>query len=127
MFTLRAKELDPLIDEGHSDFEHLYERLGEDRFIAFVHHGEKRGRVRLGYYRDEVDHKTRAMLDAILVDEAQHEAYTAGQPWNPVWWEARRTWLRAGNLIATAVFVVLMRLLYLIAFPIALVIKWQRS
>jgi hypothetical protein len=141
MFALRAKELDAEVghDPGQAsaDFEHLFDTLGESRFVAFVHHGEKRGRARLSYYRDEVkDPKTRAMLDAILVDEARHEAYTADlltemDAWPLVkrvrLWEAGRQWLRAGSMLSTGLFAVCMRILYFLSLPLALGIKWRRS
>jgi rubrerythrin len=144
MFTLRAEQLaaDVAADphEQHADFEHLFERLGEERFLAFVYAGERRGRAQLSMYRDELarrgDDKSRALLDAVLVDEARHEQYTreqltqlVGEPAVPTalrrarGWELARGWLRAGRAVSSLLFGAGMRVLYLSLFPLALVVR----
>jgi hypothetical protein len=144
MFTLRAEQLaaDVAADphEQHADFEHLYERLGEARFLAFVHAGERRGRAQLSIYRDELarrgDDRGRALLDAVLVDEARHEQYTREQLTHLVGehavraallrargWELARGWLRVGRAASSLLFGAGMRVLYLLLFPLALVVR----
>ncbi len=143
MFTLRALELDPsrAADPAlfHSDFEHLFSRLGEARFMAFVHLGERRGRAQMQLFRDELqqlegspraDPKTKALLDAVMKDETQHESYSlalsttlGGSLAGARAWELRRGWLRAGAAVTGFLFTVSMSLLYLLLFPLALIEK----
>lgn len=143
MFTLRALELDPSRATDptlfHSDFEHLFTQLGEARFMAFVHLGERRGRAQMQLFRDELqglegspraDPKTKALLDAVMKDETQHERYSlaltqtlGGSLMGARAWELRRGWLRAGAAVSGLVFTVLMSALYLLLFPLALVEK----
>ncbi|MGV3624852.1 MAG: ferritin-like domain-containing protein [Archangium sp.] len=143
MFTLRALELDPsrAADPSlyQSDFEHLFTRLGEATFLAFVHLGEKRGRAQMKLFRDELqalegtaraDTKTRALLDAVMVDEERHESYSlalthqlGGSFGAARFWEFRRNWLRAGGVVTGAVYALAMSLLYLALFPLALIEK----
>lgn len=147
MFTLRALELDPSRASDptlfHSDFEHLFTRLGETRFMAFVHLGERRGRAQMQLFRDELealegskraDPKTRALLDAVMRDEVQHETYSlaltktlGGSLVGARAWELRRRWLRAGAAVSGLVFTVLTSALYLLLFPLALVEKLRRA
>ena len=143
MFTLRALELDPsrVTDPAlfQSDFEHLFTRLGEARFMAFVHLGERRGRAQMQLFRDELhalegsqraDSKTKALLDAVMKDETQHESYSlalstslGGSLVGARAWELRRGWLRAGAAVTGLLFTVLMSALYLLLFPLALIEK----
>lgn len=147
MFTLRALELDPSratdLTLFQSDFEHLFTRLGEARFMAFVHVGERRGRAQMQLFRDELqalegstraDPKTKALLDAVMKDETQHESYSlaltqtlGGSLFGAQAWELRRTWVRAGAAVTGLVFTVLMSVLYLLLFPLALIEKARRS
>jgi hypothetical protein len=147
MFTLRALELDPsrATDPSlfHSDFEHLFTRLGEARFIAFVHLGERRGRAQMQLFRDELqalegtpraDPKTRALLDAVMRDELQHERYSlaltrtlGGSLTRARAWELKRGWLRAGAAVSGLVFTLLMSVLYLLLFPLALLERSRRA
>ena len=146
MFTLRGLELDPsrAADPSlfHSDFEHLFTRLGEARFMAFVHLGERRGRAQMKLYRDELqalegspraDPKTRALLDAVMKDETRHESYSlaltrtlGGSLAGARAWELKRGWLRAGAAVTGLVFTVVTSLLYLLLFPLALLEKARR-
>lgn len=145
MFTLRAEQLDRAVAsdprEYTADFEHLFERLGEERFLAFVHVGEARARRQLSILREELalrgDDKSRALFDAVLVDEANHEAYTRDflgrltpRPTRAMRrakrWELWRTWLRLGRATSAAVFTWTMRALYLLLFPLALIEKRKR-
>jgi hypothetical protein len=140
LFALRARELasDALeLETPQPDFEHLFERLGELRFLAFVHTGELRGQRQLTLYRDELlargDHKSRALFDAVLRDEAQHVEYTrvqlalvAGSEralrralWSARSWELWRSWRRLGRMLALLIFQLAMRVVYLGLAPLA--------
>ena len=142
MFALRARELSGpcgthMEAAAHVDFEDLFQRLGELRFLAFVHRGELRGLRQLSVYRDELkargESKTRAMLDAILRDEARHAAYTRRELLRVAGserelgralavarrWELWRSWRRMGSGLATLSFDFAMRLLYLCLAPLA--------
>lgn len=143
MFSLRALELDPSLafDDAvaRADFEHLFTRLGEVRFLAFVHLGEKRGRAQMQLFRDELagfegsaraDTKTKALLDAVMRDEVRHETYTvelltglapaAKELRSARFWELRRGWLRLGAGTSGVLFTVLMSVIYLLLAPLAL-------
>ena len=140
MFLARAVELDPTCahqpERLHTDFEHLFSALGEARFISFVHVGEKRARAQMVLFRDELaalegsaraDQKTRALLDAVMRDEARHEAYSlelsralGGSLAAAHAWELKRAWLRAGAGVSGLVYVALMSVLYLCLAPLAL-------
>lgn len=143
MFTLRALELDPSRSADpslyQSDFEHLFTRLGEAKFISFVHLGEKRGRAQMAMFRDELqalegtaraDTKTKALLDAVMRDEVNHESYSlvlskelGGSLVGARAWELKRGWLRAGALITGLIYTLLMSVLYVLLFPLALIEK----
>ncbi|MBL8915810.1 MAG: ferritin-like domain-containing protein [Archangium sp.] len=145
MFTLRALELDPsrAADPSlfHADFEHLFTRLGEAKFISFVHLGEKRGRTQMAMFRDELqalegtkraDTRTKALLDAVMRDEMSHESYSlvlskelGGSLVGARAWELKRGWLRAGALITGLIYTLLMSVLYLLLFPLALLEKMK--
>ena len=149
VFALRSADLrrsDGLESLGfpQADTEDLFESLGELRFLAFVHRGETHGRQQFTTYRDwfgrRGDEKTRAMFDAILRDEQQHEAYT----WDLLvqltgsseaarrelrkaqLWGAWRTWRRAGRFIAERAYFVLVLGLYCLLAPFALAVSWLR-
>jgi hypothetical protein len=87
MFWRRSTEL--RLDEHRAPFtppvadtEDLFERLGERRFLAFVHRGERRGREQFELYARHFGERggprTEALFQAILVDERRHESYTCG-------------------------------------------------
>lgn len=143
MFSLRAVELDPTLafddSVARADFEHLFTRLGEARFLAFVHLGEKRARAQMVMFRDELaafegttraDTKTKALLDAVMVDEAVHESYTheflstlapeASELRSARFWELRRGWLRWGAASSGVLFMLTMWTLYVLMAPLAL-------
>ncbi|MGE0550041.1 MAG: ferritin-like domain-containing protein [Kofleriaceae bacterium] len=148
---LRGDEQRPVFGPPVADVEHLFERLGEARFLAFVHRGERRGREQFELYARHFgrrgDTRTQKLFEAILVDEHRHERYTrellvevAGSEqaarrelrW-AVMWEAWRGWRRAGRALAGALYMVAMTAIYLVAGPIAAVAaligkrrtKWQ--
>ena len=111
--------------------------------MAFVHLGEHRGRAQMQLFRDELqalegtpraDPKTRALLDAVMRDEVQHEAYSlaltktlGGSLGGARAWELRRGWLRAGAAVTGLVFTALTSVLYLLLFPLALIEKRRRA
>lgn len=144
MFSLRALELDPSLafDDAaaRADFEHLFTRLGEERFVAFVHVGETRGRAQMKLFREELqalegtpraDTKTKALLDAVMKDELVHETYTkdvlatlASVPSalrGARFWELRRSWLRTGAATSGLLFSLAMSLVYVLLAPLALI------
>jgi rubrerythrin len=146
MFAARSTELrrergDDSLGHPQADTEHLFESLGETRFLAFVHLGEKRGCDQFEAYRDHFgargDKKTRAMFEAILGDEREHHRYTrellvelAGgekearrEIRKAVAWEAWRTWRRAGRFLAQVVYTIAMTTLYVAIAPFALLIR----
>jgi len=137
MFWRRANELRPGFSPPVADTERLFERLGETRFLAFVHRGEQRGRQQFELYAKHFaargDSRTEALFQAILVDEERHERYTrellvelAGSEAaartelrRVALWQAWRMWRRAGRTLANGLFVLAMTALYLVCGPIA--------
>jgi len=142
MFWRRSTEL--RLDERRAPFtppvadtEDLFERLGERRFLAFVHRGEQRGRAQFELYARHFgkrgDGRTEALFQAILVDEQRHESYTrallvelAGgesaaraELRRAALWEAWRMWRRAGRAVAGAIYTIAMMVIYLVTGPIA--------
>jgi hypothetical protein len=148
MFALRAQQLAPsalVAGAPRADFERLFERLGELGFLAFVHLGELRGRRQLGLYRDELaqlgDDKSRALLDAVLVDEARHEQYTAEElrlvagseralsraMWRARVWQGWRSWRRLGRHASGLAFGLCMQVVYVCLLPLALLERARRA
>jgi hypothetical protein len=150
MFARRADELfltagRPSLGTPRADGEALFDRLGEVRFLAFVHRGEARGRAQFEAYRDHFaaagDARTRALFEAIIADERRHEEYTrallvelAGGEraarralrWAAAW-EAWRAWRRAGRFVAERLFVVTMMALYVVLAPVGLAMRLSRG
>src|SRR5579862_943627 len=140
LFWRRANELrrgGGGLPAPHADTEELWQRLGEARFLAFVHRGEARGRAQFEVYARHFarrgDARTAAMFEGILVDEARHEGYTrellvelaGGEAaarrvlrWTAAW-EAWRTWRRLGRALAGALFAVMISCVYAVAGVIA--------
>lgn len=138
----RARGSGPL-GEVRADTEDLYERLGEVDFLAFVHRGERRGRAQFEAYRDYFARRgaehDRALFEAVIADERRHESYTrelllslAGEAGaraalrRVARWEAWRVWRRAGRAIAQRVYAILMMILYIVAVPLALLVRAVR-
>jgi hypothetical protein len=125
-----------------ADIDDLYQRLGELGFVAFVHRGERRGRLQFEAHRDYFarrgDERMRAVFEGVLVDERRHEAYTedllrtlAGSAraarralGAAALWEAWRSWRRLGRGLASRTYAVLMAGLYLVLAPVGLVVRW---
>jgi hypothetical protein len=149
-FAARARELRAQAGlSAHpargADFDALYERLGELGFLAFVHHGERRGHAQFLAHRDELgrrgDARGQALFSAILEDEERHARYSgellralAGSE-TAARAALRRVrvrellwrWKRAGRLIARLLFAVTSALLYLLIAPIALTYRALRG
>ena len=122
-----------------TDTAQLYRTLDEPGFLAFMHHGEGRGRQQFVTYRDHLraeDPRGSAMFDAILVDEAQHEAYslellrTLGAPEPHLrrvrLWEAWRTLRTLQRSTATTLFAVGFVLLWPALLLVGLWTRWVR-
>jgi len=148
MFSRRAAELRlasgrPALGPPRADGEALFDRLGEVRFLAFVHRGEARGRAQFEAYRGHFaaagDARTRALFEAIVGDERRHEEYTrallvelAGGEraarralrWAAAW-EAWRAWRRAGRFVAERLFVITMMALYVVLAPVGLAMRFS--
>jgi hypothetical protein len=146
LFFRRARELGEVDGIGgrappRADSEALFERLGEERFLAFVYRAERRGRRQFETYRDHFrahgDDRTGALFDAVLADERRHEEYSralltavcGGEVkarralrW-AAGWEAWRAWRRAGRFIAERVFSLAMMALYLALAPVGLLLR----
>jgi hypothetical protein len=128
----------------HADAEDLWRDLGEIRFLAFLHHAERRGRKRFQLYARMFeqwgDKKRQALFERILRDEQRHESDAWGdlvamcgseskakrEVMLARAWEAWRAWRRIGRSIAERVYYVLMLVLYLFVFPIALYVRWRK-
>lgn len=138
-FAARAVALDPDLRAdprlAQTSFEGLFDQMGERRFLAFVHHGERRGVAQMRQYRRELaalagtrraDPETLALFDAVIADEDQHEAYThalcrelGASSVSAVTFEFGRAWRRAGRSLAEAVFTGVTMALYVLLAPLA--------
>jgi len=149
MFAHRSAELRrargrPSLGPVTPDTEHLFERLGEARFLAFVHLGEARGRAQFEAHvrtcSARGDERSAALLEAIAADEARHERYTgellaeltggATAARRAVrrarMWEAWRQWRRAGRWISARVYAALMLVLFIAVAPLSLLVRVVR-
>lgn len=125
---------------AHADAEDLFERLGEARFLAFVHRGERRGRREFEQYRAHFarrgETRTVAIFETILEDERRHEAESrallvelAGEraarraSLEVTLWESWRTWLRVGRASSALLYTLVMALVYLASAPLALALR----
>ncbi len=125
LFHGRAVELGPTAPL-RADFEHLYERLGQERFFAFVHLGETRACRQLSVWSAWFGRgKDQRVLSSVLPDESRHAEYTAdlaGSLRQAALWEAGRSWMRAGRVISQAVYNTLAVGIYLALAPLAMVV-----
>jgi hypothetical protein len=149
MFARRSSELSKARGRASlgpvvADTEQLFERLGEPRFLAFVHLGESRARAQFAAHiracRGTGDERSAALLVAISADEAEHERYTrallvelAGGEREArravrraVAWEAFRLWRRAGRFLSARLYAALMTILFVAVAPLALVVRIVR-
>lgn len=149
LFAQRSAELrrergaEPL-GAVRADTEALFERLGELDFLAFVHRGERRGRAQFeayqAYFVQRGAQQDAALFEGILADERRHESYTrdllvalAGSEAaarvalrRMGRWEAWRTWRRAGQGLAQWVYAISMFGVYVLAAPMALLVRAVR-
>jgi rubrerythrin len=134
----------PAYGHPRTDCESLYERLGEEGFLAFVHRGEQRGRAQfqayVKFFAARGDDKLRALFTALIPDEQGHESYThrllvevsGGERQarralrKMAVREAFRRWRRAGQGIARIVYAVGMLVLYATLLPFAFIVRWAR-
>ena len=134
----------PAYGHPRTDSESLFERLGEEGFLAFVHRGELRGRAQFqaysSFFEARGNVKLRAMFNAIIVDELNHESYTrrllvevsGGEKpalralRRMALREAVRRWRRAGQGLARLVYAIGMLALYATLLPFALVVRLAR-
>jgi hypothetical protein len=116
--------------------EDLFEAWGESRFLAFVHRGERRGRIEFEVYasalRARGDHETAQLFERLIADERHHEAYTekllrqlpGDEARSALRFAARReawrAFRRAGRTLAGAVYGSVMLVLYVLLAPYAL-------
>ena len=148
-FARHATEIQRSLGRGafarpRTGTEQLFERLGEEAFLAFVHLGEARGRAQFeaysAYFARRGDAKLRALFATLIDDERGHESYTrsllvecAGGERQArsalrrmTMYEGLRRWRRAGQGLAAIVYRVAMIVLYVTLLPFALVVRWVR-
>lgn len=119
---LRAQSGMSPLPAPDADYEHLFERLGEVQFLAFVHLGEKRGCMQFSsyarYFAGKGDRHTGGMFSAVLEDETVHMNYTRALLLELCgseaaarralrrarFWEARRSWMRRGLSLTSQLF-----------------------
>lgn len=126
-----------------ADSERLFELLGERDFLAFVHFGEERARRQfeayVTWFKGQAREQDAALFETILVDERRHGQYTrellvalvgeveARRSLRRVArWELGRRWLRAGRFVAERVYLALTLALYVLAAPLALLVRLVR-
>ena len=149
MFARRARRLagearrPPALPPVRADSERLFDVLGERDFLAFVHYGEDRARRQfeayVTWFKGQARDQDAALLETILVDERRHGEYTlallrelagdaeAARALRRVArWELGRRWLRAGRFVAERVYVALTLALYVLAAPLALLVRLAR-
>ena len=120
--------------------ENLYDRLGEVRFLTFVHAGVRRGRIEFETYarllRRRGGEALADLFDSLVQDERQHEAYSArlleeligeaGARRAVRWvtrWEAWRTFRRHGRALGGALYWATMLLVYVALAPFGLALR----
>jgi rubrerythrin len=121
--------------------EELFERWGEARFLAFVHHAERRGRLEFEVYGRLLRRLGREPLarlfEGLVRDERQHEAYSArlleelvgkSEARRALAWAARsETWRavrRHGRRLARVAYAAAMLIVYALLTPYALGFRW---
>jgi rubrerythrin len=117
--------------------ENLFEALGETRFLAFVHAGERRGRIEFETYarllRRRGQDALAALFEGLIRDERRHEAYSArlllelageaGARRVRRWAARHAAWSafrRRGRALASALYGLSMLLVYVVLAPFAL-------
>lgn len=147
LFSRRAAELGGLSGAEPAvltDAEDLFERLGEVRFLAFLHRGERRAVEEFAHYREAFtragDTVTAALFAEIVEEERHHQDYPLAliRDLDPdpkavtraarfvVMWESWRNFRRLGRRLAEAVYNASMWCLYPLLAPLALWVRWVR-
>jgi hypothetical protein len=144
MFDRRARKLAGELGPLTADCEQLFDALGELDFLAFVHTGEARALAQfetyVAWFATQGREQDRVLFETIMVDERRHTAYTrelllelagseaaAKQALRRVGrWELGRRWLRAGRFVAERVYVSTMLIVYVLAAPLALLVRAAR-
>lgn len=134
---LRAERGQKPLPPPGPEYEKLFELLGEKRFLAFVHIGEKRGCLQFTsyarYFAARGDDHTSSIFTTVLKDETFHMNYTRAllvdlcgsekaarrELAKAALWEGYRNWLRAGRTLTGRLFV----LISLLAYPLLLPYK----
>jgi hypothetical protein len=126
-FHMRAKDLG-FARELDADFDHLYERLGEHDFIAFVHRGESRALRQFAVWRRWLgEGRDKDVIESVLPDENRHAAYTG--EWctstrRAAIWEARHSWIRSGRALTGTIYTLITSVVYLTLAPLALWVRF---
>jgi hypothetical protein len=141
LFWSRAQALDPPHGPLLADAEDLFSDLGEIGFVAFVHHAERRGREQFECYQRYFARSGRsedaALFLQIGADERHHESYSkkllvelsgsevaARKHLRQVqFWEAWRSWKRAGQSIARVLYSLLIWALFPVLLPYSLFMR----
>lgn len=147
LFSRRSAELGGAFGAEPSvktDAEDLFERLGEVRFLAFLHRGERRAVEEFAYYRDAFmragDATTAALFAEIVEEERHHQDYPLAliQALDPApgaasrarrfvaLWESWRSFRRLGRSLAESAYYAGMWCLYPLLAPLALWVRWVR-
>ena len=147
LFSKRAAELrgqGETVAPVITDAEDLFARLGEIRFLAFLHRGERRAVVEFAYYRaafDQAgDRQTAALFAEIVEEERNHQDYPlaliTALTSNPkaaaraarfvAAWEAWRGFRRLGRYLAERCYNFSMWCLYPLLAPLCLWVRLVR-
>lgn len=141
LFWERANALWPAEGPLLADSEDLFRRLGEREFLAFVTHGERRGREQFEIYERYL--RGRGFLEdaelfaRIAADERHHESYSkklleeqagsdaeAARSLSKVrLWEAWRSWRRVGRRLSLGIYTCLIWALFPVILPYALITR----
>jgi len=133
---LRKEAGKPPYPHPKAEYEELFHLLGEKRFLAFVHLGEKRGCIQFNSYANYFERKgdahTTSIFTSVLQDETMHMNYTYDllleqcggdvaaarkEIRSARYWEARRRWMRAGKALTSKLFVVITMSVYPLFLP----------
>ena len=147
LFSKRAAELRGCAGAESSvstDAEDLFSRLGEIRFLAFLHHGERRAVVEFAHYqaafRKAGDEHTAALFAEIVAEERNHQDYpieligtmtsdakaAARAARFVVTWEAWRSFRRLGRFLAERLYNFGMWCLFPLLAPLSLWVRFLR-
>lgn len=141
LFWERAQTIEPASAPLRADGEDLYGALGEREFLAFLTHGERRGREQFEiyerYFRSHGLAEDAELFARVAADERHHESYSSKllteQAGTEVEarrslrrvrrWEAWRTWRRVGRAAALRLYTVLIWALFPLILPYALALR----